>query len=168
MIWGIQMMQMVRRILVIALLQYGCLYSVANATERPWGIITPFGSAATEPRGFQGIYNPWENEVAAEQTEPPAQVQKRIKQGWQNIYRPRTTAEEDLWPDSRKSHDKTPKRTFGDKSLTGEEQWPERRGSYQPYRSMERYRTPFGAFSPRMPPQPFAPYGSNYPSWQRY
>lgn len=159
-----QMIQLMRSGLLVSLAVLG----VAHAAERPWGVITPFGSIVPESRGFQGVYNPWEREVVEGGEQPPVQAPKRIKQGWQNIYRPRTTTEDELWPNSDKNADKTPKRTFGAKSLTGEEQWPERRGSHQPYRSMERFRTPFGTFSPRIPPQPFVPYGSNYPTWQRY
>ena len=164
-----QMMQLTRRALLASLAVTGALLGVAHAAERPWGVIMPFGSIVPESRGFQGVYNPWESEaVEEEQQQPSVQTPKRIKQGWQNIYRPRTSAEDELWPDSDKRDEKTPKRTFGDKSLSGEEQWPERRGSRQPYRSMERFRTPFGTFSPRIPPQPFVPYGSNNPSWQRF
>lgn len=160
-------MRMMLRNLYISLTIVGCLFGEAYAAERPWGVITPFGSAATEPRGFQGIYNPWANEIADVGQRPPAQAQKRIRQGWQNIYRPRTSDVEELWPDSAKKGERAANRTFGDKSLSGEV-WPERRSSHQPYRSMERFRTPFGTFAPSMPAQPFAPYGSNFPSWQRY
>jgi len=164
-------MQLMRRALLVSLAVTGTLLGVVHAAERPWGVIMPFGSTVPESRGFQGRYNPWESEaVEEEQQQPSVRAPKRIKQGWQNIYRPRTSTEDELWPNSGKSDSDngTSKRTFGDKSLTGEEQWPERRGSHQPYRSMERFRTPFGTFAPRIPPQPFVPYGSNYPSWQRY
>lgn len=141
------------------------------AEERPWGIITPFGNVMTEQRGFQGRYNPWETEIVEGVDESATEVRKQIKQGWQNIYRPRTPTEQEQWPNGtsavKKSAQQSPKRTFADGNLTDDEQWPDRRDRYRPYQPTDRFWTPFGTFAPNVPRPPVAPYGNNYQPWQR-
>ncbi|MCW8888152.1 MAG: hypothetical protein OQK25_03715, partial [Gammaproteobacteria bacterium] len=61
----------------------------AVAEQRPWGVITPMGEIAADQRGFQGRYNPWGGESSGDIEDSSQQIDrpKRVRQGWQNIYR---------------------------------------------------------------------------------
>jgi len=163
---------MMFRNLFIALALLSHIFGSAHAVERPWGVITPFGSVASEQSGFQGRYNPWESKAAERAIDPQTEMKKWIKPGWQNIYSPRTIVEKEIWPDTKKSpgkgRDGSQKRVFGDKGLTGEERWPERKSRREPYRSSDRFWPPPDAVTPNIPLQPFFSYGNSYPGWQRY
>jgi hypothetical protein len=161
---------MMRSQLILLLSVIYLVSVVAHAEGRPWGVVAPFGSGVATQKGFQGRYNPWEYQL--EEEEPPAPpVQKRIRQGWQNIYQPR--ADEESWPDTqtrdKKGDENSRRRMFGNKSLSDEEQWPERQESPAPYRSIEQFQAPFGTFTPNMMPQPQGmPFGGSPPYWPRY
>lgn len=88
------------RYLIASLTVLGSLSGTLAAQERPWGIITPFGNAVTDQRGFQGRYNPWEHETVEGVETPAPKVRKQIRQGWQNIYRSRPTSEDEQWPET--------------------------------------------------------------------